>query len=1288
MPLLNRKAYLTDPIPDNLDGNTKVPLLFYHRSPTRSESLSLTGIQILQVWFIEETDEATLGYDAFIKKVNLYRKEVWSCKFTGQGSLTYSEALREEAKAIAGLLKFPPELEGEVCKSVHHFVGSLDEALNNCYKTVREIYKREESAADEAGLSNVEERSSIISNDNSMQPGKPVRTIQKKSKMAKLPVSRTLLRTYIVKNFSPEGHDHGRKRAWVAQSPELVQKFALPEEMPINVREQLAACIRLPKKRQAPENTHEQAEKRAKKDVEAPDKPRETMPIIPSGPLIAPKSLDEVKEQYAEGTVKKSLVDILIATYPQGLSLQCIMEKGKELGIREFDENNRSTLASALTRDNNFVRLEKGIYSLHALFPEKLVYRKSNLPKLPGTVILTQAIPPPGLDGKAMLQGDVEVDGLSKVEHLFKRAKVSFARHTSNVLAARMALQKAKEQYEKAKDARGGNCFGKKKNEGQISSEALRRFEMSEEDRKYKGHPDDRKAMLEHRQWLQQKLRVLEKEKIEFIKMVHERIEQDTEQELSGFRAAENALKAAEKRLELAEQLSDSAEKALASAEKRLENEQIKAEKCVEREKRRLEEKEERERKKAEAAAAKKYPIEDLELLHAPYHRNGAASDVHPATWLNAEDGRRMANMLFISDFVSQFARSLGLSFVSSSDIFPKNWNDAEDLKCQVYHSLYLKLMGVILEDARSTDEATPLQKRWLCLLSDATWPEVLRRMVLTAAAESKEMPHKRPSEHASLSASMLGFNGADSLTHDQHLALLNYLCDVALNTQKLRSLLAQREEMAHDARRDIRGDIAEERKRLKDLIDEEKEDKRRKMDEEKLDDLASKQARIAPSFELPEDLVEFRGDHDDKKALLVFRQMQQAEKRRLEKEKAKWLGETLRAQRTQEARRKEEKNAEKAKAEAREKAEEALARAQDALDEKAEKYAVRRTPLGHDRHFRRYWWGLGAYRTAVLVEDAVGNWGMYASLAHLNAFLGSLDRRGYRELSLAQAIEKRYDAVEIAFKKSDRQREKDTSIEEFQQTVGKAVPIRQSSRPMKKPEFYNPSRQRGIANPKSQAQLSPYDRFFGPLDAAGIEHAMTTILRIQEAAVRGGVPAPEHSSWQAWLTELKGSATGNGNDAVSIVKSLQTYLLQLEETLYLVSEEPEEEATTEDEDDDSEDLDDSDPDGTKSPLPIVGSLDVLEFADEAFSPSKDLSTCLWSTLKERLMWKADLLQGLTACRLAYCASVLDLQATPLIASKRRTGFKKERALVERKHIPGSTPVEGNSEGKKKGQKT
>lgn len=46
------------------------------------------------------------------------------------------------------------------------------------------------------------------------------------------------------------------------------------------------------------------------------------------------------------------------------------------------------------------------------------------------------------------------------------------------------------------------------------------------------------------------------------------------------------------------------------------------------------------------------------------------------------------------------------------------------------------------------------------------------------------------------MAAAMLAFAPVDALTHDQHLALLRFLCDAALDTERMRGVL-QRERRA-----------------------------------------------------------------------------------------------------------------------------------------------------------------------------------------------------------------------------------------------------------------------------------------------------------------------------------------------------------------------------------------------------------------------------------------------------------------------------------------------------------
>jgi hypothetical protein len=68
----------------------------------------------------------------------------------------------------------------------------------------------------------------------------------------------------------------------------------------------------------------------------------------------------------------------------------------------------------------------------------------------------------------------------------------------------------------------------------------------------------------------------------------------------------------------------------------------------------------------------------------------------------------------------------------------------------------------------------------------------VLRRLVLTrsAEAEAEGRPDLRPDQGATMAASMLAYDPVDALTHDQHLTLLRFLCDAALESERMRGVL------------------------------------------------------------------------------------------------------------------------------------------------------------------------------------------------------------------------------------------------------------------------------------------------------------------------------------------------------------------------------------------------------------------------------------------------------------------------------------------------------------------
>ncbi|KAL4457501.1 hypothetical protein ABPG75_012366 [Micractinium tetrahymenae] len=1599
-----------------------------------------------QVFHIEATGEMFRSYEAFLHRKELYGQTVWSCRYSGKGGMTFEEAQEAEKKALAALASFPADLEEQVCRAVHHSMARVDELVGSIYDSLRPAAAGK-AAADGADVAadaeaQAEQPSPFGSKENKPQQGaagaaerpggaehaadadsgaavggaggaEPATAKKaeggaagageqrsgRKAKTPKAPVSRPLLRTYIIQNAEQQGPEHATKQVWVVK-PELQRRFGLPAELPADIEEKLRASVKPPKKpkkqldapkglgtklpakkegtgkkaaagpaspggsskpaagdkekeevamvrveaksleeveKQYKEGTVKQAmvavlkavqpqaltvqgilDKGKEMGLEAledkqktvgqalssdpnfirlskgayslhclhPDKeqlvrvhpPKETKKAAaaagtPTGKAAATpaaaagegtaqkekeevpmvrveaKSLEEVEKQYKDGTLKQDIVAVLKAVQPQALTVQGIVEKGKEMGLAVLEEKQKG-IAHALSSDPNFIRLSKGAYSLHCFHPDKEQLVRAHPPKeakkaaaeggdaatpavgekeqevamvrveaksleeverqyKEGTVkhamvavlktvqpqaLTTQGILDKGKEmglealedkqktvGQAMasdpnfirlskgayslhclhpdkeqlvrapqpkkrkldeLEGEEgeqgskaakldgagageEVDSITKAEQQVKLTKRLLAKHRADLEKAQAEYDAAKAAWEEdKKKAKKGTPLKERVSDIHIPAEKMAEFEVPEEEREFKGAPDDRKGMLEFRQKLQARLKELAKAKKAYLdaeraQRVKALLEGNKES-----KALEQAYRKAERALEHERRAAESAERAAAAAEKKLEKEKERAAKGEERAKERAEremqkimEREERERRRAEAAKAKeearRYPMEDLELLEelkqkaAEAGEEAPAEDVQQPSWLSGEESQRLSTALYVADLVSQFSKQLGCKALhydqleaALADATSGGANTEADFDAGTLHALYERLIRFILDDLRAEDEASAQEKRWAMLLSAGTWPEVLRRLVLTRAAEAdaEEQPSLRPDPQAWMGASMLAFDCVDSLTHDQLLALLRYLCDLALDSERMRGILQRRADEAEDAKRDVREELAEQRKALKELLDSEKEERKRKREERRKAEEEEKAAAEAaaaaaaaegeaaqqqqqqdgqkpmdvdgqaePSFELPERLREYSGPPGDKKALVQWRQEQQAEKRRLEKERNRWMAEQLRRQRELEAQEKATREAEKAKQREKEEKEEAIMRAQEALEERLEKYATRRAPLGADRHHRRYWWGLAGHRALVWVEDMEGRWGSISSLTELDALLASLDRRGVRELALAESFEKRFQSISVAMQRAERTAAAaaDKGDKGSKPDRARTEPPRRSGRQTQQVDFFDPA-----AKDKGGKGAAGLAALMGPAEVTAVEEAAEQMQEVQKDA-GSLVPAPEAAgSWKEWTAALKAAAGGSPQgaakpSAAAVRAALQSSLLQLEEALLAQSvgglaAEGEPSASQEA---GSEELGERQEgeEGGFSPAARSReqqSVEVLDVVDEVFSPTKRPDVAyLWKTQRERTAWQTDLKQAATAARIAYCAAVLAQQAGPMLATLTKTAF-------------------------------
>ncbi|KAG6396274.1 hypothetical protein SASPL_142421 [Salvia splendens] len=106
MPLLKRKPFCLIEKPEELNPNELV----------------------FQIRF---TKEIFRSYNEYLKRINLYRKSVWTCEVTGKGNLTYEEALASEEKAFKKTQKIPTKYVAPVLHDVQFSMLNLKDLVNS-----------------------------------------------------------------------------------------------------------------------------------------------------------------------------------------------------------------------------------------------------------------------------------------------------------------------------------------------------------------------------------------------------------------------------------------------------------------------------------------------------------------------------------------------------------------------------------------------------------------------------------------------------------------------------------------------------------------------------------------------------------------------------------------------------------------------------------------------------------------------------------------------------------------------------------------------------------------------------------------------------------------------------------------------------------------------------------------------------------------------------------------------------------------------------------------------------
>lgn len=90
------------------------------------------------VFQVRFTKEIFRDYREYLKRINLYRQRVWTCKITGKSNLTYEEALVSEKQANEKVQQFPKEFVEPVLRDVQFSMLTLKELVSTIAAKLQE----------------------------------------------------------------------------------------------------------------------------------------------------------------------------------------------------------------------------------------------------------------------------------------------------------------------------------------------------------------------------------------------------------------------------------------------------------------------------------------------------------------------------------------------------------------------------------------------------------------------------------------------------------------------------------------------------------------------------------------------------------------------------------------------------------------------------------------------------------------------------------------------------------------------------------------------------------------------------------------------------------------------------------------------------------------------------------------------------------------------------------------------------------------------------------------------
>ena len=926
-------------------------------------------------------------------------------------------------------------------------------------------------------------------------------------------------------------------------------------------------------------------------------------------------SAKEMEKSIPKQTVRYAVFKVLQKHGQEGMSADEIIAQGGAMGfskMRGGDVSCKRQVSKILCSEPNFVRIKLGVYSLSC-------YQQKNTKEQAGG-------------------GEVVVSDRSKLARQIVAWKSKRDKLSVELGRKEEEIGHVSKQLEADRDTMVNENSIPISQAVLVDPSALKQFEMLEEEKIFKGDEHDRKAMLEHRQRVQCRAKELDKARDAFIKEYQDGIVQQR-------RDLATKVKRQQKEKDNLDEEIKCLRERIAELDQNISSAENKKSTCPPK----------------KSARVPQGPIEDDNIPDK--------KPLFEPMWFDSETASRFAKLLAISDnLILIGTRNLGVkapAFQELQEMLESSTVNAPEgissyLAQDPLHQLYQNLLELIIEDAIESSDELKASARWGKALSDGSWPEILRRLILLHDTDEKSV-YERPDTHASLAASMLAYDPVDNLTHDQHVSLLHYLTDsILMDSACFRNVLQKRENDALNAKRDAKDEIAEERKRLKEI----QEAKKRLLEHTETNGSRTPQIDISQEeVELPEEYKEFKGDPaTQKEEYEAFLKSQASMKRKLEKEKVKKFADQVRAERAEAARLKQIEEDGQNMVKEIEAAEEALELARQAYQDKVEKLKIRRDPLGLDRHYRRYWYGVGGYKAGILVEGSNGTLACIHTEKDLDSLLSSLDSRGVREKSLSEELRNIKDFVIQGMRRASKQSDPDMPS-------SKDGPLRQSSRQSRQVEFFDPSKPANAARrPRKASPQAIRDQLsILPLSSSvniAYSDAIFTLIEIKRDAIEAGIPgSPGDESWEAWTRDTTtfgheyGSTEYKNTPSKSIMDILRGKAFELESILNIKSEilqgKRQEEEGSGSEQEPADSSDESNTPQQQSDIdsiPFTSPSKFTETIDTSFAPKKTPkeSKFLWHTLRERVAWMTDLKSTATPARLALNVNLLRLQSKPI----------------------------------------